>query len=85
MPEIPSQAVPEERCTSISEFAGLRCKRDTVVTVTVGCVHEHIGSRSVCQHHVEGLANGRVGCWQCFEVDGHFCEMNVIAEVKISA
>ena len=75
----------EQRCEAINEFASLRCRGDADVIVTTGCVHEHMGSKSACRRHATGLAAGRVGCWVCREVDGHFCAMDVITEVAISA
>lgn len=58
-----------------------RCDAKAVITVTVGCVHEHLLHRAFCQYHVERLANGRVKCGHCWSADGHDCEMHLLREI----
>ncbi|MCF6467356.1 hypothetical protein FAF44_02865 [Nonomuraea sp. MG754425] len=83
MAEIPQEAVQDLCCHVINEFSRRRCTDDPAVRLTAGCVHEHVGSIVVCQHHAEGLATGEVGCWQCVEVDGHFCASAIIGKEPI--
>ncbi|WP_433364281.1 hypothetical protein [Streptosporangium sp. CA-115845] len=63
---------------------GLLCGRDVVITLVVGCVHEHLLRRPLCQFHVERLANGRVICGHCFDADGHRCELHLLREIPAS-
>lgn len=58
-----------------------RCGAKAVITVTVGCVHEHLLHRPLCQRHVERLANGRITCGSCEVVDGHLCELHLLREI----
>lgn len=78
MSDLPAEA---EHCTSIEASDGLRCDGEAVIAVLVGCVHEHVGIRSACRFHVEGLAHGRQDCRPCFDADGHACEMHLLREV----
>jgi hypothetical protein len=83
--EIHEEGVQEQNCSTINEFSHRRCERDPDTVVTAGCVHEHIGRILVCQHHLKGLVAGLVGCWQCCEVDGHFCASTVVRQEPLYA
>lgn len=73
--------MPERTCTMTADPSSPPCGQKAVVTVTVGCVHEHLVEESVCEFDVEVLARGRGSCTECFDVDGHRCEVFVLAEV----
>lgn len=62
--------------------SGHLCGAETVISVLVGCVHEHLRVVSTCQYCVEVLALGGVACVPCRQVDGHFCEVVVLKEVS---
>jgi hypothetical protein len=79
MPDPAREIAPT--CNVRKTFRGTTCTGSSVITVLTGCVHEHVAERSVCQHHVEALANGRLYCHACLAVDGHTCEMALIREV----
>ena len=61
-------------------FSGTRddgtCGRRAVITVTAGCVHEHVHADvPVCQYHVEEVAAGDSYCYPCGAHDGHDCTL----------
>lgn len=63
-----------DRC----RFSGTRgdgtCGQQAVITVTVGCVHEHVSEDvPVCQYHVEEVAVGDAYCAACWLHDAHDC------------
>lgn len=70
-----------KRCTSRRTPFGDPCDQEAVITVLIGCVHEHLKEVSLCQQSVESLAHGTSACIACFEVDGHVCEMSLLREV----
>lgn len=86
LPELDSPpAAFGDSCVVISFDAEIPCGAEAVITVVVGCVHEHLLHRPLCQHHVERLANGRVICAHCEDVDGHRCELHLLGEIPTSS
>lgn len=69
--------IPEGACGIHSRIHGW-CDQEPVISVVVGCVHEHLSHKSACQHHAEPLAKGLVMCRHCFCADGHRCEMHLL-------
>lgn len=65
-----------ETCTGYDVKSGTPCHRQSVADVTAGCVHEHIGTRSLCQFHIADLAEGQMKCGNCLDCqDPHDCEL----------
>ncbi|RSN12833.1 hypothetical protein DMB42_11690 [Nonomuraea sp. WAC 01424] len=61
-------------------FSGRRhdgtCGRQAVITITAGCVHEHVHADvPVCQYHVEEVAAKDAYCYPCGAHDGHDCPL----------
>jgi hypothetical protein len=48
-------------------FADGGCGRPAVVVVEYGCVHEHVGTESLCGGHRDLLLSGRTACARCWE------------------
>lgn len=53
------------------------CQSEGAVSVTTGCVHEHISREPVCDLHLSALMAEPVYCHYCHDVDGHFCRVGV--------
>ena len=70
--------IPAE--AALCRFSGMRydgtCGKQAVITVTAGCVHEHVHADvPVCQYHVEEVAAGDAYCYACGVHDGHDCPL----------
>lgn len=73
------------RCEADNPVRG-RCPNDAATTVTVACVHEHIGERLACTTHLERVQNDRVACQQCrYCSDPHLCFLHLGSVVPLAA
>jgi hypothetical protein len=73
------------RCPWTDLRTGARCEGDAVIVLLVGCLHEHSRELASCQYHVESIALGYVACRPCRDVDGHFCELQVMKDMTEGA
>lgn len=61
-------------CVGYDVRSGTGCDRDAVDEVIAGCVHEHIGTRALCQYHIADLAEERMVCGDCRDCNApHRC------------
>ena len=70
-----------ERCES-KWSNDLQCDRGATTRVVVGCKHEHINERGVCEKHVAALLAGEVRyCIECYYLDGHEHRCPIVGKV----
>jgi hypothetical protein len=76
---MPDSTAPE-RCPTnvrISAKRSRKCGQPTVVTVAVGCIHEHMDRRPVCTEHQAALADLRMLCRACrLSPEPHECPLH---------
>ncbi|MFF5261321.1 hypothetical protein ACFY4C_20455 [Actinomadura viridis] len=66
-------------CIGYDAISDTPCPREAEETFLAGCIHEHIGSRELCQYHIADLAEGRMVCGDCHKCsDPHHCVLEVI-------
>lgn len=65
----------EARCEANNDALG-RCEQPATRTVTVGCVHEHIVKRRVCERHADKTLSGGMFCRACRSgTNPHMCPL----------
>lgn len=64
--------------TACSAWHGHNCGQDVTQVMTTGCIHEHVRESSLCDQHAADARAGRMGCTECFDVDGHRCAIHVL-------
>ena len=79
----PTATAGESGRCPVRQPSGHLCGAETVISMLVGCVHEHLRVVGACQFCVEILATGRAACIPCRQVDGHECEVVVLKEVAV--
>jgi hypothetical protein len=70
----------EEICTCT--VFGEACAMPAAFYATAGCVHEHLGTRPLCDQHAEQVRHHdpRIKCGYCRRA-GHECDL-LVAEIK---
>ncbi|WP_433444590.1 hypothetical protein [Nonomuraea sp. CA-141351] len=75
------QAGARAGCVARSGPHEEECGGEVVVRLVAGCIHEHLLLAAACQYHVQELAERRMHCVLCFDVDGHQCVVAVLGEL----
>lgn len=70
----------------ISDGTKYSCADVATVTVTAGCIHEHVGPRDVCDFHASEITQGVMKCGDCSDSDSpHTCMLRELASEPVKA
>jgi hypothetical protein len=65
-------------CGGKSVSPGSVCGEPATVLVEHGCVHEHIGTETVCAGHAGKIGDREMACTECWRA-GHYCPVVIRA------
>lgn len=64
------------KCIGYDLKSGTLCMRGAVEVILAGCVHEHLGTRPVCDWHAGDIRTGDMFCGDCAEsAEPHNCKL----------